>query len=229
MELIHLAKKIKADLIDRAKLKKSYAKVLKAEGMESERVKDRTKAVETPEVSSGEAGDNQVDGGGEKRGESSRPKRPVSTYPLSTSALSSTRPPRPDASSYKGKGKARDSNLRPQSRSRYPSNPSDPSSSSAPVPPRPRKQRALSPIPISHPMPITELRQLKKDAYTKYHPPNAVRSVSGQSAGSGTNSRSGLGGLFGFASGGKSRGQPNMGARMGVLLEQIQRDRAPRT
>lgn len=92
-------------------------------------------------------------------------------------------------------------------------------------------------------MPETDLRQLKREAYSKYHPPSGsgggrtsgsgggmMRSDGGvrsNTGGVGRNSGPpGLGGVFGFGNGGKVRGQPNMGARMGVLLEQIQRDRS---
>ena len=47
-------------------------------------------------------------------------------------------------------------------------------------------------------MPQTSLRELKKEAYRKYHPGGG---------------------------GGAPRAQPNMGARMGVLLEKIKRDK----
>ena len=53
---------------------------------------------------------------------------------------------------------------------------------------------------------------MKRDAYGKYHEDR--RQVSGGSLRQGGQS---LGG------GGPKRGQPNMGARMGVLLEKLQR------
>ena len=55
-------------------------------------------------------------------------------------------------------------------------------------------------------MPQTSLRELKKEAFARYHSPRTE----------------GVGG--GMGRGG--RGQPNMGARMGVLLERIKRDKA---
>jgi hypothetical protein len=198
--------------------------------MESERVRDRTKP--TTEVN--EVGGEIVEGGEEKRGESSRPKRPI-TAPSSDRTSQRPQAAQSSTSTYKGKGKARDQNFStrpPRPQSRYPTD------QTQSAPPPPKRQRALSPIPISDPMPITDLRQLKKDAYSKYHPPTSASS-GGRMAPGGSMTRSGgtgiggtlrsggtgLGGMFGFGNGGKVRGQPNMGARMGVLLEQIQRDR----
>ena len=63
--------------------------------------------------------------------------------------------------------------------------------------PQERKVRALSPSDIGPPMPQHSYRELKKEAFAKYHAPSS----------------------------GKGRGQPNMGARMGALLEKIKRDR----
>lgn len=68
-----------------------------------------------------------------------------------------------------------------------------------------KKVRALSPTDIGPPMPQSSYRELKKEAFAKYHP-----AKSGPIAG-------------GVGRGG--RGQPNMGARMGALLEKIKRDR----
>lgn len=221
--------------------------------MESERVKDRTKVA--PTETGGESGegvsarpdkrkgrDSVTQGEGEKRGESSRSARP----PTSARPAQSSRPS-PSSATYTSarKGKQRDPNPNSNSRSRssYPNatfaDPSHPSP--------PKRQRALSPIPISHPMPLTELRQLKKEAFAKYHPPGGgggVRAGSGTGGGGG-GARSASAALgkstsgsmfgrgsdsggkfgFGFGIGGKSKSQPNMGAKMGLLLERIQRDR----
>ena len=74
------------------------------------------------------------------------------------------------------------------------------------------RARALSPSDIGPPLPQTSLRELKKQAFAKYHAPRQAER--GQE---GTDGR-------GRASG-RGRGQPNMAARMGVLLERIKRDR----
>jgi hypothetical protein len=66
-------------------------------------------------------------------------------------------------------------------------------------------------------MPITSLRTLKKEAFSKYHAPR--RRDEGVRPGGG-------GGVVGGGRGGRGgKGQPNMGARMGALLEKIRRDR----
>jgi hypothetical protein len=77
-----------------------------------------------------------------------------------------------------------------------------------PIPTAQRK-RALSPSDIGAPMALSELKILKEKAFAK-------------------SSRSTAGDRGRVAQGGSvrgSRGQPNMGARMGVLLEQIKAGR----
>lgn len=69
------------------------------------------------------------------------------------------------------------------------------------------KIRALSPSDVGPPMPQSSFLELKKEAFKKYHPPPQTSKTGG----------------FGM---GKPRGQPNMGARMNVLLEKIKRDKA---
>ena len=66
------------------------------------------------------------------------------------------------------------------------------------------KRRALSSQDIGNPMPQTSLRELKKEAYKKYH----------------RNPSTGFGGGRGRSGG----SQPNLGARMGVMLEKMRRD-----
>jgi len=77
---------------------------------------------------------------------------------------------------------------------------------------RGRPAPALSPSDIGPPMPQTSLRELKKQAFTKYHLPRQR----------GDGDRGLVGGAR--AGGRAGKGQPNMGARMGVLLERIKRD-----
>ena len=77
-----------------------------------------------------------------------------------------------------------------------------------------KKVRALSPSDVGPPMPQESFRQLKKEAFSKYHPPPPSRGAASGSSGSG---------FGGFAG---RKGQPNMGARMNVLLEKIKRDKS---
>ena len=69
------------------------------------------------------------------------------------------------------------------------------------------RARALSPSDIGPPMPQTSMRELKKQAFARYHSPRFESAARG--AGGGV----------------KGKGQPNMGARMGALLERIKRDK----
>ena len=71
----------------------------------------------------------------------------------------------------------------------------------------PARARALSPSNIGPPMPQTSMRELKKQAFARYHSPRSE-----------SRSREARGGVTG-------KGQPNMGARMGALLERIKRDK----
>lgn len=145
------ARKIKTDLIQRAKMKRQYAKVLKEEGMDSSRLGD----------------------GSRRRGEKDSPET-VKTR-------------------RKGKQRAGENEDDVETREES------------------RRTRALSPRTIGPPMPQTSLRELKKEAFARYHAPRAA---------------AGLG--PGKAEGGRGRGgggQPNMGARMAVLLERIKRDK----
>lgn len=172
-----VAQKIKADLIERAKLKKNYAKVLKAEGMESGRLQDRSGARKSR--TGGEDG-NEVEGEGEGAGggeQGAESRAPRSKF------------------DRKGKGRATD----------------DTQNNLAAEPPIPtaQRKRALSPSDIGAPMVLSELKILKEKAYAKSSRPTA-----------GDRGRVAQGGSVRG-----SRGQPNMGARMGVLLEQIKAGR----
>lgn len=181
--------------------------------MESERVKDRSKLEPVPTGGEGPSP-------GESRGESSRPHQRVSSskrIPISRQEGEAGPSRLPSASSsasphisHRSKGKQRDT--RPRSTHPHPTTES-------------LKSRALSPPPISHPMPLTELRQLKKEAYAKYHPPRPSTVLGSRtvSAGSAYSGKTALGSGYWRDRG---KGQPNMGARMGVLLEKIKRDRA---
>ena len=167
------AQKIKADLIERAKLKKNYAKVLKAEGMESGRLQDRSGARKSR--TGGEDG-SEAEGEGEGEGKQDAVNRaPRSNF------------------DRKGKGRATDNQ----------NTPAEP-----PIPTAQRK-RALSPSDIGAAMELSELKILKEKAYAK--PSRTIAGNRGRVAQGGS--------VRG------SRGQPNMGARMGVLLEQIKAGR----
>lgn len=232
----------------RAKMKKSYAKVLKQEGMGSERLSRRTGdeargVVPEPAGSgSGQAeGDEDEDEDetrgedeGTGRGESSRSgagkgrerERDIESRMLGrSSSRGSTRGGGPTRgpggqerkADPRGKGKGRahlhdDGDA--EGDSRKPFQPIARTSSGG------TRVRALSPSAIGPPMPITSLRTLKKEAFSKYHAPRrrdeGVRPAGGGRGGGATVTAAGRGG----------RGQPNMGARMGALLEKIRRDRA---
>lgn len=120
----------------------------------------------------------------------------------------------------KGKGKGTDRESRPQAT--FPGSRTTPTAQpSTDIPSVRPRVRALSPLTVSHPMPLTELRQLKKEAFAKYHPPrpgpgDRSRTVSAASVSTARPGPMGKGG----------RGQPNMAARMGVLLERIKSGRA---
>ncbi|RSH93834.1 hypothetical protein EHS25_006483 [Saitozyma podzolica] len=239
------AKKIKADLIMRAKMKKSYAKVLKQEGMGSERLSRRTgdeargmvpeQAGTGSGLGEGDEDEDEDETKGEDegtgRGESSRSgagksrerERDIESRMLGrSSSRGSTRgggPRGPGGQEPKvdprGKGKGRahpNDHGDTENDSRKPFQPIARTSSGG------TRARALSPSAIGPPMPITSLRTLKKEAFSKYHAPrrrdDGVRPA-GAGGGGGPTTGGGRGG----------RGQPNMGARMGALLEKIRRDR----
>jgi hypothetical protein len=121
----------------------------------------------------------------------------------------------------KGKGKARDEDSDDSSSEDEGKGVADPNLSFAPVipvqriksrqsPNRPysetpvqRSVRALSPSDVGPPLSQTSLRSLKREAFAKYHPPPVNR----------------------LGRAGSGRGQPNLGARMNVLLETIKRDK----
>jgi hypothetical protein len=155
-----IAKKIKADLIERAKIKQSFAKVLKAEGMSSDRLARNAKGKERAHPDTAVHADNVADHDAQVLGNDATRKRKALTVPTASGQV-----------------------------------------------------RALSPSDIGPPMPQSSFRDLKKEAFKKFHPAR----------------QKGGGVLLGSAAerpGKPSRGQPNMGARMGVLLETIKLDRA---
>lgn len=223
------AKKIKADLILRAKAKKQYAKVLKQEGMQSDRLKQRDAVLPIASSSRSdpveEAGSGSEDG--HKSDASSIEGEVVNTSKRSGSgardeqrrlgragpAPSASGAGRRDPSSssaarYKGKGRAETDRPRFDRR--------NPRESAAPAAPTARKVRALSPTDVGPPMPLSSFREMKKEAFSKYHDPKRKHGA-GEPFGPGASRGSG---------GRGPRGQPNMGARMGALLEKIKRDRA---
>ncbi|ORX33855.1 hypothetical protein BD324DRAFT_638889 [Kockovaella imperatae] len=168
------AKKIKADLIMKSKIKREYAKVLKAEGMESDRLKPRGRK-------------------GESQSTADPPKNPP-VLPSQSPPLLPGSSPTLDEAAFPAPG-------RPSQRQR------------ATQKPLADKTRALRPQDIGHPMPQTSLRELKKEAYSKFHRPANRSGATPTGAG-----------VMGHGRRGGS--QPNLGARMGVLLEKIKRDKA---
>ncbi|WVQ78446.1 hypothetical protein IAT38_000532 [Cryptococcus sp. DSM 104549] len=224
------AQKIKADLIQRAKVKKQYAKVLRAEGMESERLGDGSRR--RGEREDGGAGRGRFKGKGKQgekpMGKPARPMdgsdsssesdeerphvrggRPVDEFDraLARAGPSSSREDRPSSSSRPG-NRQRTPNSKPYSKSA-----SGPRHSSPPPPPKVRAL-SLSPPP-SAPAPTTaaqaaekraSFRDIKREAFSKFHRPRDAGAI--QQGGRG-----------------RPRGQPNMGARMGALLEKIKMDK----
>ena len=213
----------------KSKLKREYAKVLKEEGVESTRLKARPKAGQMAEenarpfgadVGAGETSDNKDTPG---RGSSLKRKQ-------------SERSDREDRRPKDGQKREGRDDRRPDGERGGKRQHSDRKARMD----QPRKVRALSPGDIGPPMPMDNLRELKKEAFKKYHPAKpapsakgASRSVSGASDTT-RNSAGGFGGSLarvfsgasGSSAGGTRKGQPNMAARMGALLEQIKRDRS---
>ncbi|WRT67434.1 uncharacterized protein IL334_004405 [Kwoniella shivajii] len=206
------AQKIKADLIQRAKMKKSYAKVLKEEGMDSGRLGDGTRRRNErplPEV----VGDDTRKGTGKGKGNRKDPEdeqrrlesragpAPSSNtsgghdYDSSKAGPSKLYRPKSNTS-LREKGKSRNSSEYTKDRPPHEKRP-------API----KKVRALSPEPIlastpnDNGEPKKSFRDLKKEAFSKYHKPKPDPAYAGGMKG--------------------KRGQPNMGARMGLLLEKI--------
>ncbi|WWD09820.1 hypothetical protein V865_007948 [Kwoniella europaea PYCC6329] len=196
------AQKIKADLIQRAKMKKSYAKILKAEGMDSGRLGDGSRrrnerSSESDSKSNGRwkgkgRGGNEEDQGGvdeeQKRLEARAGPAPGSGYSSGS---------RPEKSSRLNRSRSNNS-LRDK----------PPHQANKPSPPKKIRALSLSPppppsIPQNVPAEKKSFRELKKEAFSKYHRPKDALSA---------------GGTVGK---GSKRGQPNMNARMGLLLEKI--------
>lgn len=188
------AKKIKADLIMKSKLKKSYAKVVQEEGIQSGRLKSRNEAAEATEsVNANEAGPSEPR---REEGKSSEAKERGGSLKRKFSGKGEKRETRPPRGKDMQRGESSTSTK--------------------------RAVRALSPGDIGPPMPQSSLKELKKEAFAKYHPAQS-RSTTVSARGSG---RSVSGGSIGSSATGGKRGQPNMGARMGFLLEKIKRDRS---
>jgi hypothetical protein len=190
----------------KAKVKQQYAKVLKEEGMESTRLSTRGEGeagrVRTLEKGKGK-GKSRAVGEGEEDddGDSSDDGGiTISRHPKPSSPPPRTIPPTRNARDKRPKSKVEVEK-----------------SSTVPL------VRALSPsrLDIGPPLPQTSLRELKKEAFSKYHAPPRSRT-----SGYGTTPRGRVGGFgMGMGTGTGKRGQPNMGARMGALLEQIKRDK----
>jgi hypothetical protein len=227
-------------LIQRAKAKKNYAKVLKEEGMASNRlgvekekgkgrervglVKDPYAAFKKDGAGSDSDDEDEEEKGtevelmkaGRKRALSTSPEPAASTSASTTAAVakSVSKPFKPTSEMRRAnrmKGKERET---PLERS---------TSISRPV--QEKEQERERERPTGRPTPYDRkevqtpeekppsLRGMKKEAFAKRYPVNPV--IRGAPVGRGR------GGSFGASFG--RRGQPNMGARMGVLLEAIKR------
>ena len=226
IELTNPAQKLKADLIQRAKAKKNYAKILKEEGMASNRLgvekekgkgRERVGLVKDPYAmmkkdgagSDSEEEEEEEKGteveimkAGRKRALSTSPTPPPTTAPVVRPSKTNVSEPK----SLKSKGKEREA----------------PHDRSTPVK-RPERERegpkgrpAFRDVEKAEEKPPS-LRGMKKEAFAKRYPPNHTATRGGFAG-------RGRGGPVGGGAGGYGkRGQPNMGARMGVLLEAIKR------
>ncbi|WWC89734.1 uncharacterized protein L201_004659 [Kwoniella dendrophila CBS 6074] len=228
------AQKIKADLIQRAKMKKSYAKILKAEGIsDSSRLGDGSRRRnERPSENDnndnnndsrrgkGKDGNNSSGGGkfksrGERENdETKRLESRAGPAPGSRSSSSSN--------SYSGSKSTIDRKTygsnrldRQKSNSSLRQHDKPPHQRKEIKPPSPKRVRALSlsPPPTSttditsttgQPIEKKSFRDMKKEAFSKYH--KSRNEAPASIGGSGRSNK---------------RGQPNMGARMGLLLEKI--------
>jgi len=228
------AKKIKADLIDRARIKKQFAKTLKKEGLTSERLGGRG--------GKGGKGKGKDEGSGIPTDERGRKVR--------DGGWGSRAGVKEDANEQEGKSKREEEQER-----------GNMSSSSEvkviPAPTATKSKPTTSTDATSQSQPLPSLRTLKREAYALHHSPSSSRthpapgSTSSPGAGvhpsrtrtaaakaSVTSSRAGevasslasphsgrskvvVGGV-----GKRTKGQPNMGARMDVLLEKIKRSKA---
>ncbi|OCF32029.1 hypothetical protein I316_06185 [Kwoniella heveanensis BCC8398] len=258
------AQKIKADLIQRAKMKKQYAKILKDEGMESGRLGDGTRRRnERPAVSardddvagSGSSGPRREGGRGDE--ESERLEARAGPAPGSGSEFRSRErgegssrgriggAPENDArkskSKFKGDRQSKDGarpyrkrddpgqNRRQQhQRGGERGRPPHLSTSSLETDPKPQprvRALSLSPPPLASTAPdstdsaTSSFRTLKKEAFSKYHRPRDTDPKIAHKSSAASGGYTGASGR-----GGAPRGQPNMGARMGALLEKIKRD-----
>jgi hypothetical protein len=206
-------------LIQRAKAKKNYAKILKEEGMESNRLgvekekgkgRERVGLVKDPYAAfkkDGAGSDSDDDEEVEEKGTEveimkAGRKRALSLSPpptLPTASTSSKSSMRPQDDVKRSKGKEREvSNERSTAKRPEREGPR----SRAPL--AGRKEKEAEPEEK-----LPSLRGMKKEAFAKRYP---------------TNTGVTRGGPVGGGRGGYGRkGQPNMGARMGVLLEAIKR------
>lgn len=228
-----IAKKIKADLIQRAKAKKNYAKVLKEEGMASNRLgekgekgkgRQRTSLlVKDPYAALKNDGSDDEDSGDESEEEEKGQEAELMVAGRKR-ALSVTPPPAPEPAPAPTK---LEPVRRPKGKGReVPNDKSKPVAVplSVPVPVSAKRPHADGAEGKSKTIPSAtgsgsdevrevqrSLRDIKKEAFSKRYPPNAARASEAIER---------RGGRIGSRGG---RGQPNMGARMGALLEQIKR------
>lgn len=205
----------------KSKLKKTYAKVLKNEGMGSNRITLRdSNPISIPQITT----DAQPDGSTSPSPDGTTPSNEASSSKVKLLGVTSANSTRSTGGLFgKGKGKSRDGDASTARLGKDKDRESrDKREGRAERKDEAPKIRALDVGDIGPPMPQTSYRELKKEAFSKYHPkrldPTPIRH--GQSTG-------GIGGFGGSSGQGRGgRGQPNMGARMGVLLEKIKRDKA---
>ena len=230
-------------MIQRAKAKKNYAKVLKEEGMASNRlgvekekgkgrervglVKDPYAAFKKDGAGSDSDDDEEEDKGTEVELMKAGRKRALSTSPEPASASASTttltptsksasKPFKPTSEMRRAnrlKGKEREIPLERSTSTQRPvmENHKEKERAGPRDRPTPANRREVE-TPEEKP---PSLRGMKKEAFAKRYPVNPV--VRGAPTGRGR------GGSFGAGHGHGRKGQPNMGARMGVLLEAIKR------
>lgn len=204
----------------KSKLKKTYAKVLKNEGMESNRITLRdSNPTSIPQITT----NAQRDDSASPSPDETTPSNEASSSKLKLNRVTSANSTRSTGGLFgKGKGKSRDGEGTSRLGKGKDRESRDKREGRAVRKEEAPKIRALDVGDIGPPMPQTSYRELKKEAFSKYHPkrlePTPIRH--GQSTG-------GIGGFGGSSGQGRGgRGQPNMGARMGVLLEKIKRDKA---
>lgn len=202
-------------MIAKAKAKKNYAKVLKEEGMASNRLGEKgkgrertTRLVKDPYAAMKDDDSEDSDEEEEDKGQEAELMTAGRKRALSRSPSPPPPPPAPATGpTKKAKGKERE---RPNDKTRAPSTSTSaaspalgkkPSEATVQSMPKPGKTVASNPGIETPAERQRSMRDIKKEAFSKRFPSN-----------NGTN-----------AGGRRGKSQPNMGARMGALLEQIKR------